>query len=239
MDLNPLISTEVGNLLNKHNLFFPLIKAELIEDKIKNISIKSDEILEELEKIKSQNSIKNNDEFEEWKVKNRIKSDSLNEQIEKALKLKKYTDETFSKKAEARFLDRQLELDKVTYSLIRIRDPFKAKELYFRINDGEAKFEDIAKEFSEGIEKTTRGIIGPVSLAKSHPQLITILRSLKPGELSKPIMIDKWSLIIRLEEMNKAKLDSSTRSLMVQELFEISINEEARIIIKQFLENVA
>ena len=99
MDLNPLISTEVGNLLNKHNLLFPLIKAELIEDKIKNISIINDEILEELEKIKSQNSIKNNDEFEEWKVKNRIKGDSLNEQIEKALKLKKYTAETFSKKS--------------------------------------------------------------------------------------------------------------------------------------------
>lgn len=235
MDLNPLISPEVGNLLNRHNLLLPLIKSELIEYKIKDISIKNDEILEELKKIKTQNSIKDEEQFEEWKIKKGIKTDSLNEQIKQALKLRKYTEETFSRKAESRFLERQLGLDQVTYSLIRIRDPFKAKELYFRINDNEAKFEDIATEFSEGIEKTTKGIIGPVSLAKSHPKLINILRSLKPGELAKPIMIDEWALIIRLEAMNKAKLDSSTRVLMIQELFEISINDEARIIIDQFL----
>ena len=235
MDLNPLITKEVGNLLNKHNLLFQLIKSELIEDKIKDIFIQNEEISEELKKIMVQNSIKNEEQFEEWKIKKGIKTDSLNEQIRKALKLRKYTQENFSRKAESRFLERQLGLDQVTYSLIRIRDPFKAKELYFRINDNEAKFEEIATEFSEGIEKTTRGIIGPVSLAKSHPKIINILRSLKPGELAKPIMIDEWALIIRLEEMNKAKLDSSTRDLMIQELFDISINDEARIIINQFL----
>ena len=235
MDLNPLINHEVGNLLNKHNLLFPLIKAELIEDKIKDFIVQDAEISEELKKIKSQNSIKNEEEFEEWKIKKGINTDSLKQQIQKALKLQKYTQDTFSNKVEARFLERQSVLDQVTYSLIRIRDPFKANELYFRITDKEAKFEDIAAEFSEGIEKDTRGIVGPLALAKAHPKVQNILRTLKEGELHNPILIDKWTLIIRLEKMRKAKLDLSTRNLMIQELFEMSINDEARIIINQFL----
>ena len=92
MDLNPLINHEVGNLLNKHNLLFPLIKAELIEDKIKDFIVQDAEISEELKKIKSQNSIKNEEEFEEWKIKKGINTDSLKQQIQKALKLQKPLD---------------------------------------------------------------------------------------------------------------------------------------------------
>ena len=126
MDLNPLINPKVGKLLNKHNLLLSLIKAELIENKIKDIIVKNDELSEEIEKIKSQNSIKNEEEFENWKISKGIKSKSLEGQIVKALKLRKYTQKTFSNKAEARFLERQSDLDQVIYSLIRIKDPFRA-----------------------------------------------------------------------------------------------------------------
>ena len=237
MDLNPLINPNVGKLLHKHNLLLALIKAELIENKIKDVIVKNDEISEEIEKIKSQNSIKNEEEFEKWKVAKGIKSEALEGQITKALKLRKYTQETFSNKAEARFLERQSDLDQVIYSLIRIKDPFKANELYFRIIENESKFETIATKFSEGIEKNTRGIIGPVSLSKSTPALTNVLRTSKKGEINKPVQIDGWTLIIRLEEMIKSSLNSATRNLMIQELFDMSINEEASIIMKKFLEN--
>ena len=57
----------------------------------------------------------------------------------------------------------------VIYSLIRVKDFFKARELYLRIIGNEAEFGDLAAEFSEGIEKKTRGVVGPMPLGRSHP----------------------------------------------------------------------
>lgn len=134
---------------------------------------------------------------------------------------------TYGPKAEARFLDRKAELDAVVYSLLRVREPGLANELFLRISGAEASFGDLAATYSEGHEKATRGLIGPAPMAKAHPVLRDLLRTATPGAVNPPISLEGWQLIVRLESRIPAVLDDTTRVLMEQELFEADIQLKA------------
>ena len=56
------------------------------------------------------------------------------------VRLQKYCMENFGHQVEARFMERKDKLDVFVYSLIRIKDFFKAKELYMRLISKEEEF---------------------------------------------------------------------------------------------------
>ena len=85
------------------------------------------------------------------------------------MRQQKFSQREFGAKAEARFLERKTQLDRVVYSLLRLRDPGLARELYLRIDSGEANFADLAAQYAEGPEQATRGIVGPAPLTQAHP----------------------------------------------------------------------
>jgi len=49
--------------------------------------------------------------------------------------------------------------------VIRTKDPGVAQELYFRIQAGEQSFAEVAREYSQGPEAYTCGLLGPVELS--------------------------------------------------------------------------
>ena len=141
------------------------------------------------------------------------------------LKKQKFIEENFDHKVDSYFLSNKSNLDKVVYSLLRISDSFQANEFYLRIQEGEANFGDLSYEFSEGPEKLTRGIVGPVPSSQGHPLVNEKLQSLKVGELVEPFKIGNQSILLRLEARVTAKLDKETRTALGQELFEKWIQE--------------
>ena len=56
------------------------------------------------------------------------------------LQFQRYAQQSFGHKAEAKFLDSKEGLDQVVYSLLRVRDPKLARELYLRLEQHEATF---------------------------------------------------------------------------------------------------
>ena len=101
-----------------------------------------------------------------------------------------------------------------------------AQELYFRILEGEQTFAELAGEYSEGAEAQTNGVLGPMALGNAHPQIAQKLMMSKPGELSAPIRVGEWFVILRLEKSMPAKLDASMRQRLMNELFEIWLHEQ-------------
>ena len=105
-----------------------------------------------------------------------------------------------------------------------------------RVFEGEADFGDVASQFSEGPEKLSRGIVGPVPLAQAHPLIFQKLKSLKSKEISSDILvINNWHLILRLEHHLPTKLDDDIESLMQKELFEEYINSEVKTMMENLL----
>ena len=142
------------------------------------------------------------------------------------LRIEKFKQATWSNKLESYFLKRKSQLDQVIYSLIRTRDGAVAQELYFRLQEQEQSFPELARQYSQGPEAKVCGIIGPTELGNPHPQIVRMLSVSKPGQLWPPYNIGKWFVIVRLEEFIPAQLDEPMRRRLLQELFTNWLTEQ-------------
>jgi len=119
---------------------------------------------------------------------------------------------------EERFLEFQGGRDEVIYSLLRVRDPGLARELWIRLEEGEVTFAEAAQQFSDGPESHRKGVMGPMELGVLQPpELAICLRSLRPGEISPPQLIGEWHVLVRLEKLTPARFDSVMRDRLLQE----------------------
>ena len=213
------LNQDIISLLQRNSLLRPLIKEELIKTELRKISLEKG-----LEKETITNFLKNlgvNDEtkYQEWLAKNKLTKSDIEELALQGVKLKVYCKENFGHKTETRFLERKNKLDVVIYSLIRTKDIFKAQELYLRIIENEADFGDLASTYSEGIEKKSRGIIGPVTVEKAHPIMQEILRTSQPGKTNAPVQVEDSFVVVRVESYDPAKLNDYMKEKMGEELF--------------------
>ena len=82
----------------------------------------------------------------------------------------RFARQRFGPGLEERFLEAQGGLDEVIYSLLRVRDPGLARELWIRLEEGEVSFAEAAQQFSEGPEAHRKGVMGPMQIGVLQPQ---------------------------------------------------------------------
>lgn len=167
-----------------------------------------------------EHQIGTHDELNQFRRDQLLTESSLTALAEEPLRLARYCERVYRPKAEARFLDRKTQLDRVVYSLMRFADEGFARELYLRLEEGEADFADLAATYSEGPERSTRGVVGPVPLTQAHQQLVERLRTAPAGVVQEPFQIENWWLVFRLESLMPAAFDDAMADQMSQELFE-------------------
>ena len=126
----------------------------------------------------------------------------------------------FKEKINSHYLKRKNQLDRVSYSLLRIKNEDLANELFLRIKESETTFKKAAEEFSEGPEKKVGGFLGPVPISQPHPLLSKLLQISKPKQLWPPKKLDNWWIIVRCEEIHNTKLDDELKSKLALELGE-------------------
>ncbi len=215
-------------LLNKNKLLKPLIKAELTNLKISKINFSEEEKQKLIDKFIKDNNITDQKIFEKWVIDNHGGKDKFEENFLNSYKFRIFCQKNYFKKAEERFLNRKNSLDKVVYSLIRVKKPYLANELYLQITSNEKDFGDLATKYSEGDERKSRGIVGPLPLSKAHPNIREVLKSIEINEVSPPIRIDQWHVIIRLESLIESNLDKSMKQRMAEEIFDELLEVEAK-----------
>jgi len=118
------------------------------------------------------------------------------------------------------YLKRKPLLDRVSYSLLRVKDKALATELYLRIKEGEATFEQVASEYSAGPERNSGGQLGPVPMQQPHPVLARLLQVSSPGQLWAPKQLENWWIVVRLNQLHTTELDSNTAQQLALELGE-------------------
>ena len=70
-------------------------------------------------------------------------------------------------KIENKFLESKESLDRVMYSVLRVKDQNQANELYIQIEEKESTFAELVSNYSTGSEKNFNGIINNFSLKES------------------------------------------------------------------------
>lgn len=215
------------NLLQRHDLLMELALRQIRTEAAESVSLTPQDEAAVLHSLAASVKLKEGEDLEAALLERNLVPREVIWKAQLPLRLHRFSSERFGHKAEAHFLSRKSELDHVVYSLLRVGSHELALELYLRIAGGESNFADLAAEFAEGPERTTRGIVGPVPLQQAHPVLQERLRTSRPGELREPIQIENWFLVVRLESYRPASLDDATRQQMIQELFQLWAQEEA------------
>jgi parvulin-like peptidyl-prolyl isomerase len=158
VDLNP---AALG-LLAQHGLLRPLLRQIQLQNALAQESVQDEERQQAVAAFAQERQLGDAEELEQWRQEQLLSREALLALIERPLRLRRHCERLYRPKAEARFLDRKNQLDRVVYSLIRLGDEGLARELYLRLEDEECSFADLAATYSEGPERSTRGVVGPI-----------------------------------------------------------------------------
>ena len=165
------LPAETLALLRRHNLLVPLLRAELIAKAVGSIPIAPEQSAQLLQGYCERQQLESAEALNAHLQQLSLSQADLQWQLELPLRTQAYGEQHFRHKAEARFLARKEQLDRVVYSLLRVKDPFLARELYLQISGGEAHFADPAAQWAEGPERGTKGLVGPCLLYTSPTPL--------------------------------------------------------------------
>lgn len=217
---------ELLPILGQHLMLPQLAREIVIAEAIQGIECTGEEKQQAMQRFLEENQLKNDQDLQNWLNQAGVKSERLEDLTLRKVKVEKFKEKTWSDQLENYFAKRKKTLDQVVYSLIRTRNSGIAQELYFRILEGESDFKELARKYSQGIEAETQGLIGPVELSVPHPQIAQALVNSEPGKLFEPMRIGEWIVIIRLENLIRAKLDKATTRRLLDELFQQWLQEQ-------------
>jgi parvulin-like peptidyl-prolyl isomerase len=232
-EASPKLPADLMQELRRHNLLQALVRRRVVAEAVGQEQLEAEACTQAHQMFYRQNGLEDDTAVLAYLEANGLSEADLHWQIELPLRIGQHCQEHYRHKAEAHFLSRKNQLDQVVYSLLRVKDGFLARELYLRIDAGEANFADLAAEFTEGPERQTKGIVGPVPLTQAHPALAERLRTTPAGQLMQPFQIAEWWLVTRLESYTPASFDDATAQRMASELFDQWVNEETSTRMRQ------
>ncbi len=221
-------TTEIIKLLERYQLLYPLLRGMIIDEAIQELTCTQEQVDEALENFLRQQNLTSPENLQTWLETQRLTMEKLREHVARPILIEKFKHSSWDSKVQPYFLSRKKDLDQVMYSLLRVKQENIAQELYFRIEEGESSFAEIARQYSQGPEAHTSGVIGPIPLNSVHPELARLLSKAQSGELQSPVRIDGWFVIVRLEKFLSAQLDQSMKNKLIDEIFEDWINQNIR-----------
>jgi parvulin-like peptidyl-prolyl isomerase len=245
MNLVVLPSKPAGNAphdllsrLRHYQMIPELLRGIAIDHAIAPFSCTPEETELALVQFYQQHQFDSPESIETWLRLNHLAADEIEAIVLRPVLLEKFKVATWGSKLKSYFLKRKTSLDRVVYSLIRTQDQGLAQELYYRLQDNEQSFEELAHQFSEGDEKHTGGRIGPVPLSQPHPAIRHLLAVSQAGQFWSPRCIDEWFVIVRLDRLAPVQLNAAVEQYLLDELFEAWVQAEAAEQSQTFLQSL-
>lgn len=105
----------------------------------------------------------------------------------------------------------------------------KADAIRSRVKAGE-DFGKVAAEVSAAASKANGGLIGPINATELSPQLVELLATMKPGDVTQPLRTQKGFQILKLESSKTATVQSfdSVRDLVADKVHDARQQTEVR-----------
>lgn len=223
-----ITSAEVIPLLANYQLLPQLCREIIIDQAIVDVDCTPEEEKQAYVQFCERNQINSEAALKNWLKQQGMNQEQLQHLAVRKLKLEKFKQTTWSNQLESHFLKRKSDLDRVVYSLIRTQDAGIAQELYFRIQEAETSFSDLARQYSRGAEAQTGGLIGPTEINTPHPKIAQMLSASKPGQLWPPTRVGEWFVIVRLEKFLPSQLDEAMQQRLTNELFRTWLNDQVQ-----------
>lgn len=225
-----LTVAETNRLIRQQGLALAVAQAWVLDEIVQVIELPAEQEKQLVRQFVEAQGVSSDEALQAWLKQKRLSYNDLLYFATKKERLQRWQLRRYREEAEIRFLERKLDLDAVVYSLLRLKDRELADELFHRIQAGEDDFPGLAETYSEGQEKNTRGLIGPVPLAAGHPDLVSRLRVSRPGQLWPPFQVADLWVVMRFERLLPAQLNREMRARMVEELFQVWFRERVQLL---------
>ena len=214
-----LSSQEIIPLLARYQMLPQLICERLIDRAIASIECTDEEKSNACQQFDRQHHLTTEAECQTWALRHSMTQEDIEALATRQLRIEKFKLATWQDQLASYFLGRKQQLDKVVYSMIRTKDMGIAQELYFRLEEGEQSFAELARQYSQGPESETGGLLGPVELGTLPLPLAQLLRRSQSGQLSRPGLLGEWIVIVRLEKFISAELEREMSQRLLNEKF--------------------
>lgn len=221
-----ITAAEAVSLMARYRLIPQLAREVIMDRAIATIAYSEKELEQATEQFFQQQQAISEADRQNWLRSQGMTMEQVRQTVLRQLKIEKYKQVTWDNKLQSYFLKRKGRLDRVIYSLLRVKDAGTAQELYFRLVDDQQAFDELARAYSQGPEAETGGLLGPVTLATPHPALARMLSVSQPGQLWPPTPLGEWFIIVRLEKFLPAQLDDAMRKQLLDELFTAWLQEQ-------------
>ncbi|MGB2925313.1 MAG: peptidylprolyl isomerase, partial [Limnothrix sp.] len=172
-----LENEQVIPLLAQYQLLPRLVQEMIIDQAIAttpDLDCTQEEIQGAVDQFTQQLPVKSEAELKAWFQQNGLQFDQLTAIASRPLMITKFKQRRWGDNLEPYFVERKSQLDRIIYSLIRTDDSGIAQELYFRLLDGEEEFAQLARQYSQGAEAQTGGLVGPVERSVPHPGITQV-----------------------------------------------------------------
>ncbi|MEM8830314.1 MAG: peptidylprolyl isomerase [Cyanobacteria bacterium P01_G01_bin.19] len=214
--------------LARYQMLPQLIKETILDEAIAKIECTSEEIDRAWEIFCKQNQLTTAAKCQEWASLQGMDESDLKEIAIRRLKIEKFKEQQWGSSLKSYFFQRKSQLDKVSFSIIRVSDRDLAQELYFRIQSKEQSFAELAQEYSQGMEAQNGGMVAPAELGSLPPAFAQLLQNKTAGELLPPLPMADAIAIIQIERVMPATLDLPTRQRLLNEQFQAWLQKQIK-----------
>jgi hypothetical protein len=226
-----LTLSEINRLVRQQGVAPRLARAWVIDELVRSIPLDADRERQLIRTWVEQQGVQSEEELDRWLEHQRLLRSDLPVLATQQERLARFCQERWGEDVEVQFLRRKADLDQAVYSLLRVSNQTLADELHHRVRDDGADFGCLAQQYAEGRERFSRGVIGPLPITAAHPEISSRLRVGQPGQLWPPFPVDRFWVLLRLEEHIPARLNDETRSRMMDELFEAWLQSRVETIL--------
>lgn len=214
--------------LARYQMLPQLIKESIIDEAIKSIECTPEEIAGACQIFQHQNQLYTAAQKQAWADSHGMTPEDLVEVATRKLKIEKFKIERWGNAMKCYFLKRKAQLDKVSFSIIRITDKNLAQEIYFRVQNQEQPFAELARQYSEGAEAAAGGVVAPIELEFLPPAIAQLLQNRQPSELLPPMTINGKVVIIKINSVIPATLDVMTQQRLINEQFQAWLQQQIK-----------
>ncbi len=230
---SPLTEQETLALVSRMELTSDILQRHIEEEIISLVNLSEDWHQNALEEFLQKKKLSAED-LPTWLHKKNWQSEDLRINLARSEALSRFSKQRFGPGLEERYLSSASDFDSVIYSLVRVKDPLLARELWLRLCEKEISFVDVASLYGEGPEAQRKGLIGPIAMGSLEPkQLRNALRALSPGELTPPQQIGEWTLLLRLEQLSPSAFDENMRQHLLEEQLKDFLQDRTKALLEE------
>jgi parvulin-like peptidyl-prolyl isomerase len=161
-----------------------------------------------------------------WRHSRGLSLDQLERLVSFETRLQQATETLWAGDVSSLFLEQRTEFDQVVMSVVRIDDADLATELFFQLQEGELSFPELVENYAQGLDRTNRGIVGPIRVQQLNPLLAKVVRRYRPGVLIPPLDISGRVHLMRVESLQPAQLDGPLQDQLLIRLRNRWLNQQ-------------